>query len=292
MAKLHRLTDLFEEGVTLPLRTTVGDEMTIWINKLTPFEQEEANQEGRIARARMMLAINEIGTPEYDLFRAGIQGIPAHAVIESLLANNANKYISDTVGELRSEEVWKERLEIIQFSSDQIAGKPPDDPEVLAVEKVLSEYTAEMDKRTKAMRNAAREELKSLPDKALRERYRLSYVEERGLAAFSAEQQLTQVFFALRRCEGVRREDKTWDHTACDHSQHWLADRNEVKSLPQTLLDQFRRAYAEMVMSPDTARFSEGPANSSASSGPSSKQADSAESGPVATPAEPVTTSS
>lgn len=291
-SNLHRLTDLFEEGIVLPLKTSSGESVVIWINKLTSFEQEETNQEGRIARARTMLAIKEIGTSEYDLFSAGIGELKGFAIVESLLANNHSKYISDAVSQMRSEEAWKERLEVIQFSSDQIKGKADDDPEVLVINKILDEYTAEMAKRTDQMRNDQRVELKALPDKALREEYRQVYVTETGLASFTLEQQKAQIFFALRRCEATQRSDLTWDHVACDHRQRWLEDRDEVTRLPQGLLDQFRKAYQDMVMAPDVARFSAGPASSSASSGPSSKQADSAVSGPVETSDEPVTTSS
>lgn len=290
--KIHRLTDLFEEGVTLPLRTTNGDLVAIWVNKLTPFEQEEANQEGRIARARAILAIKEIGTPEYDLFRVGIEGIKSFAIIESLLATNANRYISEAVTKLRSEEEWRERLEVIQFSDDQVRDKGPDDPEVLLLDKIVREYTDEMAKRTEEARNDQRIELGALSEEDLREQYRLAYVTERGMAAFTAEQQKAQVYFALRRCDATQREDKTWDHSPCDHGQRWLTNRAEATTLPQGLLDQFRSAYIEVAMAPDAARFSEGPASSSASSGPSSKQADSEASGPEEMSVEPAGISS
>jgi hypothetical protein len=292
MSRLSKLTDLFQEGKCAAVRTAAGSEMPIWINKLSPFENEQCNHEGRIARARMMLAIREVGTPEADLFEAGASSAKPDAIVQALLATKANEQLVKVIRELHSDPDWKPKLEILEWSSEQIAALAEDDPQVQVMTKVLNEYQAEIDSRTQHLRDELREELRGLSEPDLREQYLESYIEEQGVRAFTLEQQKSQVFYALRRCEGTDHGEHTWTHENCDHSQRWLEDRSEVDQLPELLLTQIRAAYESLNMPADVARFSEGPASSSASSGPSSKQEDSAGSGQGETSDAPAGTSS
>lgn len=279
---LKRLTDLFEEGVTLPVTAKGGEVIPLWIAKLTPFEVEQSNHEGRIARARKMLAIKEVDNPEFTLFNALMADMPKQEIIDSLVREKANEFVLAAIRGMRSEEEWKERLEVMEWSPDQTRGLAPDHEDIQLLEKVLREYESEVERRTLEAGQDLRAELSDLTPEALHERYRDSYIDQRGLTAFSAEQQKNQIYLALRQCQGVER-DGVWVHDACNHRQRWLDGPQDVESLPESLLMQIRVAYAEMSMSPDVARFSEGPASSSASSGPSSKQEDLAASGQTAT---------
>jgi hypothetical protein len=91
MGRLSKLTDLFQEGVVAPLKASDGTQVVVWLNKLSPFESEQAAHEGRIARARAMLAIREIGTPESDLFRVASEAAKPDVIINALLAAKDNE---------------------------------------------------------------------------------------------------------------------------------------------------------------------------------------------------------
>lgn len=292
MSRLAKLTDLFQEGRVAELTTPAGDTVVVWINKLSPFETEQCNHEGRIARARKMLAIREIGTPEYDLFKASAAASRPDAIIDALVSEKSNEHLVKAIRDLHSDPEWKPRLETLEWSSDQVKGKPDDDPEVQALAKVLREYQAELEERTTFSSTELREELKglSLPD--LREQYLESYVETRGIGAFTQEQQKAQIFYALRQCDATDHGDGTWTHENCDHSKRWLDDVREVDTMPQGLLEQVRAAYEDLNMAPDVARFSAALGSSSAPPEHSSKQEDSADSGPEATSVAPAGTSS
>lgn len=292
MGRLSKLTDLFEEGAIAPLKAVDGSEVVVWVNKLSPFESEQANHEGRIARARVMLAIKEIGTPESDLFRLASEGTKLDAIIEALLGAKENERIVKVIRELHSDKEWKERLETLEWSSEQLEGRGDDDPEVAAVTKVLTEYQAEIDARTAFLRNEMLNELKAQPEPALREMHAESYATQVGVNAFVREQSKSQTFYSMRVCDATKDANDRWQHEKCNHLQRWLDDRSEVDQLPEALLTQFRTAFEELNMAPDVARFSEGPASSSAAHGPSSKPEESKESGPVEISGEPVGTSS
>jgi hypothetical protein len=292
MSRLTKLTDLFQEGVTVALRTNAGTDMPVWINKLSPFEMEQANHEGRIARARKMLAIREVGSPEWDLFHASAMSSRPDAIIFALCNTKNNEHLVKVMRDLHSDPEWKEKLEVLEWSGDQLDGKGEDDPEVQAVAKILTEYQAELEERTGFLREELKAELQGLTEADLREQYLESYIEEQGLAAFSNEQQKSLIFYCLRRCEGVDHGEFTWTHEGCDHSLRWLDTREEVGQLPELLLGQIRTAYEKLNMPQDVARFSDALASSSAPSGPSSKQEDSTPSTPVETSAAPAGTSS
>ena len=291
--RLSKLTDLFEEGVCVPLKASDGTEVVVWLNKLSPFESEQAAHEGRIARARIMLAIKEIGTAESDLFRARSEGADKNTLISALLADKDNERTVKVMRELQSDKEWKERLETLQWSGEQLTGKKDDDPEVKVVNKVLGEYQAEIATRTDYLRGEMRSELVTLPESKVREMHQESYASQQGVAAFLREQAKSQTFYSLRVCNATKGSDGHWQHNEdCDHRQRWLEDRQEVDQLPELLLRQVRAAYEELNMAPDVARFLGGPASSSESRGPSSKPEGSKESGPEVTSGELVGTSS
>lgn len=283
MSRLTKLTDLFQEGTTVVLKTSAGADMPVWINKLSPFEMEQANHEGRIARARKMLAIRDIGNPEYDLFAASAMSSRPDAIVYALCNTKSNEHLVKVIRDLHSDPEWKSKLEVLEWSSEQLDGKGEDDPEVQAVGKILNEYQVEMEERTTFLRDQLKAELEAMNEADLREQYLESYIEEQGLAAFSHEQQKTQIFYCLRRCEGTDHGEATWTHENCDHSQRWLDKREEVGQLPELLLHQIRSAYDQLNMPQDVARFSAALASSSAPSGPSSKPEDSTPSTPAET---------
>ena len=292
MGRLAKLTDLFEEGAVAPLKASDGSEVVVWLNKLSPFEAEQSAHEGRIARARIMLAIRDITTPESDLFRVASEAAPKDAIINALLSAKDNERTVKVIRELHSDKEWKEKLETLEWSSEQLTGKADDDPEVAVVKKVLDDYQAEIASRTEFLRNEMRNELVALPTDKLRDMNRDSYSEAQGIAAFLREQAKSQTFYSLRVCQATRDDNERWQHEGCDHSQRWLDDRQEVDQLPESLLRQVRAAYDDLNMPPDVARFLGGPASSSESHGPSSKPEGSKESGPEVTSEEPATISS
>lgn len=292
MGRLAKLTDLFEEGAVAPLKASDGSEVVVWLNKLSPFEAEQSAHEGRIARARTMLAIKDITTPESDLFRVASEALPKDAIISALLTAKDNERTVRVIRELHSDKEWKERLETLEWSSEQLTGKADDDPEVAVVKKVLDDYQAEIALRTEYLRNEMRGELAAQSEDKLREMHRDSYSEAQGIAAFLREQVKSQVFYSIRMCNATRADGGRWQHEGCDHAQRWLDDRQEVDQLPESLLKQVRAAYDDLSMPPDVARFLGGPASSSESRGPSSKPEESQESGPEVISGEPAMISS
>ena len=269
MSQLAKITDLFVEGGVLSLTGHDGSVLPVWINKLTPFEVEQVNHEGRIARARAILALKEIGSPEYDLFRASMVGISSEEIIDSLVNAKDNEFLLGAYRSIRSDTEWRERVEVLDWSSDQVEPLAEDDPQRKLLEKIQAEYTEEIQKRLDVSRRHARDELTDLSADQLEKRYTDMYLDERGLAAFQQEHAKFEVFYAMRQCKGTRDESGKWEHSHCDHSQKMLDDVNEVTKLPQLVFQQVRGFIQNLNMARDIARFSAALASSSAPSEPS-----------------------
>lgn len=292
MSQLKRITDLFTEGKVIQIRSNDGEAHTFWVNKLTPFQQEEAAHAGRIARARVILALREIGNDESKMFDAEAAVLDLNGLIEAVLNADGMDYLMKAINGVRSDPEWAERFEVLEWSEDQLKGKPDDDPEVVLWRKLNRDYGEEIEKRQTALRNERRRELYDTPEAEVRELHRQTYLDERGLAAFNEEYSKHRVKLALRECNGTQDANGRWDHGSCDHSRRILDEASEVAQLPELIYQAVRGALQELDMSLDNARFSAGPANSSESSGPSSSQEDSELSGPAETPSEPDGTSS
>lgn len=289
---LKRLTDLFEEGTVLQVVANDGSVIPFWIAKPNPFEEEQATHEARTARARLILAIKEVGTDESKLFEAGISEMTEPEMVDQLVADKTIELTAKAIREVQHSEDWGEKLRLAEQSADQIRDLPEDDPERVAIEKVTQEATDEIDRITAASVEALHAELSDLTRQRLVERMLENYAERRGMARFTEVRTIHQVWMCLRQCMGTVDANGRWDHSECDHSVRWLDKPEEVTRMPASFFQQVQAAYNQVTVPHDTARFSEGPASSSASSGPASTQEGSKPSGQEGTPAGPASTSS
>lgn len=292
MSKLAKLSQLFDQGTELVLPTNVGTLEVIWINKLNTFLTEECAHQGRVARARLMAAIREVGTPEYELFNTQLAATPRASLILGLASGRETELALEVMREVRSDPEWRDRIEIIEHS-DPLESRPEDDPERQVLAKMRGEYSDELLNRLDHAKSEVMTELEALDDSDLRDRFRDQYVENRGLAAFTAARQQHELFHAMRECKASppTAEGSRWDHSGCDHSVRYLDDPSEVEQLPEVVMRPVLAKYQGLVVPMDVARFTAGPASSSDSSGPSSSAEGSSPSSPAEAPTTPATTS-
>jgi len=289
MSRLAKLNALFQEGSMLTIDAPDGQQVRLWINKLSPFEQEQANHEGRVARARRMLAIREVGTPEYDLFQASSAMVSITAIIEAMVNEKGSEHLLSVLREIRADPEWSEKVEVLEHT-DALPGDSSD-PEVILLSRIMTQYASEVDARVQVRAKELREDLAKMDPEDVRSQHRESYIEEQGRAAFAAEVQRNQVYFSMRTCVATPVEHG-WSHQDCQHSVRWLESLSEVDALPLAVLAPVLQEYQRLMLPPDVARFTDALASSSDSSESSSNAGASKESGPAETPIEPVTTSS
>lgn len=287
MDGLRRITDLFDEGKELVLRE--GDSpVLVWVNKLNSFETDEARQDGAVARARLILALKEIGTPEKALYEASLAEMRVEVIRDALLNARQGEWFLQATNELRVEEDWREKVAMVERQGE-LTEMSAEERTLMA--KLNEEYLTELQARVQQARADASRELLGLDEASIKEKHREAWLDNQGMASFTRAYQKTQVYFALRLCSATKKnEHGGWDHVGCDHSQRACDTRDEVTRIPQELIDSVLTSLREQSMPRDDARFSAGAASSSAPSHRPSAAEESEVSTPVETPAEPVTT--
>lgn len=288
MTLTKRVTDLFIEGQEVVLREG-EDPVLLWVNKLNSFEMEEARRDGIAARSRLVLALREIGSPDYDSFEAALAEMDPASLVEELVAEQGRDLFIKAVEDIRRDPDWKERLEASERRSEEMT-----DAEREVLTRIDAEYTTELQARINELRAQARRDLDPFSTDNLKEKYREAWLDSRGMSAFTREFQKTQLYFSVRTCKAsTRSEMGAWDHGDCDgHRQRALDSREEVTQLPPGLLDRLLTAVRALTIERSDARFSDALASSSESSAQPSAEEVSTPSTPVATSPELVTTSS
>jgi hypothetical protein len=289
LADLKRVTDLFVEGDEVVLRE--GPEpVLLWVNKLNPFEQEEARRDGAAARARVILALKEIASPESAIFEANVLELGPVKLKEAIVNAKSSDHFLRAVDAIRSDPEWSERVEASMRRSDDMP-----EEEKAAVDLIDADYAVELSKRVNDLRDEAMRDLDGFDIDALRGEYRQVWLEGRGLAAFSREFQKSQLFYAVRICRATSKNPlgDEWDHTPCEgHRTRLLGEREDVTKLPDGLLERLRTAVSSISVERRDARFSDALASSSESSAQPSEEGPSTLSTPVETSPELATTSS
>jgi len=291
---LARLTQLFAEGTELVLDppqvpgSPKPEPIVIWIAKLNAFEEEQANQAGRVARARLINAIREIGSPEWEVVQAQKRDIVDIVMVQSIVASRESELFIKAMTEMRGDERWREQLEILDQSEEsELKGI-----ELEAHKKMRAETTAALLDLHKQKMDDLAHDLGEMSRPDLEEHFEASFLNEQGMAAFGSERARHHLFLCMRICQASppAGDNARWDHSKCDHQQMFLASVNEADQLPQSVREKVEDAYASVAVSPSVARFTDALASSSESPEPSVKEAVSTPSGPEGTSPEPATT--
>lgn len=287
---LRRITELFIEGTECVLDE--NEPVLVWVNKLNPFEIDEARKDGQSARTRFTLALEDPRSEESQLFDLQASRVEDEAIVLGLAASKRNEDMVAANEDLRADPEWADKVNLLDRADEQIGTRPPGDPERDTVDRVMAEYWAELDERVEAKRAERVADFKSLPREELRAKYRKEWIEQRGNDAFLMEFRITELFFCLRECKATARDDNgRWQHTLCDHRQKLLDDRAQVRSLPEGLVNTVRPILNTLAVEDRTAKDLGGGSKSSDSSQPPNAQEDSPVSTPAATPPGQATTS-
>lgn len=289
-AALRRVTDLFVEGTEMVLDE--HDPVIVWINKLNPFQVDEARKDGQAARTRYTLALNDPRSEESQEFDLRSANLDDDTLAAGMAQAKYQQFLVAAADDMRSDKEWAEKSNALDRASEQLADRPVDDPERVAMDKLAEEYYAELEERADAKREAEREGLRALPHEELRQKYRQQWIEERATSAFLTEYRITELWYALRECFSSGKDDNgRWKHEKCDHRIKLLDDRQQVRQLPDELIRQARHAVENLVVDDRSSKDSAEARKSSGSSPRPNAQEGSAPSTPAATPPAQATTS-
>jgi hypothetical protein len=291
LARMKRVTDLFVEGTEVVLDDSETDPVLVWVTKMNPFESEEARKDGSVGKARVLLRLNEVGSPESLLFDNAVLERSHEDLVNAMAAAKFNEDYIRAADDIKADEEWADRLALLERGDEQLrdSGVAMDDDEVTRLHTLNREYQDRLDEIIKEAQEVRKEKLRTETPDELREQFRASYLETSGQNGFINEYRTTELYYVLRDCSAVPNDRLGWDHTGCTH-QRLCDSRAEVRELPETLILKVRDAIQQLAMTPRDAGNSDAPASSSASSEQPSKVADSTPSTPDGTSPEPAGT--
>ena len=264
--RLSRITDLFQEGREMVFGEDDTGPIIVWVNKLNSFEEEEARRDGAAARSLRVLALGD-DSPEVRAAQSELGELTRSELVEIIAAQGFEEDYLLAIDDVESDKDWTEKLSAMRtiFLIDD-AELGTEDPRRQQAIDLNSEYMVEVNKRA-AKRQTDRQVEAS--DKSLDELFALfvqNWKGREGLSEFFAEQRVTQIFYALRDCQGtIKNDEKTYDHTRCTHKR-LLEDRSQVRSLPQEVLEQVLAVLSDITVDRRTAGNLGVPASSSESS--------------------------
>lgn len=282
---LAKLVQLFTEGAELVLGEDPNREV-LWIAKMSAFQEEQANQAGRVARARRVLAVKEIGTPEFAMFTAAMSEASTEEVVEAIARSRSGELFMRVIDQLRMDAKWRERIEMLEQSD---VARSDEERELL--NKIETQYNTALVERHDEEMASLREELAALARDELHEAYRQTYLDEQGYLAFTAERLRWQLYFSMRQCAAtIPLYGTAWKHEGCNHQALYLDRVEDVDQLPSMITGRVAELYAKLTMAPSLARFTGALSNSSDSPERSAPEEAKPASSPEETPTEPATT--
>lgn len=229
--KLRRITDLFEAG-ELKVFGEGDGQVAIWVKRLNTFEREEALRDGRLARGLVVESYKS--DPEYKATMEGLLLGYAREQIEAQLATrDVQELRGKAVSDMRSEDAWAEKWEIIERGA--LAEDQPE-AQQKAYQKVVSDFTTEVQVRLDIALNERRAELSGLSLGEVQDKWREFFVDSVAGEAFHKARRKTEVFYALCDVETEVGEGGEVRAVKGGERPRLLQSRDEVESLPDELL--------------------------------------------------------
>lgn len=304
----RRLTDLFTVGEVLqPAETGPA----VFVHKLNDFEMGEARKDASVARSRVMLALRKEDSDDLVALRDGVRRMDKTTIVEGILKSLYTKHVATASGTIHADPAWHERLDVL----DRTDRNAVPENERAVIDDINDAYFDELTRRITRMDEDERDRLTRLSDEDLHQEYEEAFIESRAAAVFLRELRFAEIVFGVRMCDALEvttaedAEAGKWDHGKCSHERlhidyedtvegpdgekHKVVVRaiDQVRVLPDPLLDAYSRAFDRLNVPARTAKGSARQSSSSELSRPPSEEEASVPSTPGATTPVPAGTS-
>jgi chemotaxis regulatin CheY-phosphate phosphatase CheZ len=268
------LADLWQVGKPHTFEAPEGV-VTVWLQKLTPAEQDDCYKRGRARRAVVMAGGRDKTSDVYvtalqDAYETG----DSKAMIGYLTADAANRRLEQVRAEAAAVDEWSKDgyLEGLRQQWDaELAERflsDPTDPEAARVFEELSRFNQQIAGRLDDVKAELARDWEGYSEEQLRDETTTRLIADAATEAFLSE---------YHRCEmwkGTRRD--------ADHSLHYFESRAAVDVLSGEAFMQLRAAFLDLNRTVMAGKDSPASPASSASSEPSDEAETPASSGLVA----------
>lgn len=279
--RYHRLEELYRRGVELEFPDT-GDVM--WIQVMNPLEADNAREESKTAKARMVLALKEVGSDEQAKALYDFSLLPKNAAIEAILTSQQPLWLAQADEKLRDDPEWKERLEIVDRAS-ALQSRSPSEEERELSRRIVDEYVAEIYRQVDDVVTAERDRLRAGEETDVRDHWLDLYVAHRGDEVALLEFQATASWYGARVCVAEKDEHGGFDHAKCGgHVVQVYESKEDFRAAPLEVQNAVEMKLMELNMTTRAAKNSDSAASSSDSSAQQNSPEESTPSTPTATP--------
>jgi hypothetical protein len=282
MLRLHRITELFDNGRELVLSDRDTEPVLVWVAKLNTFQRGDAQRDAAAVRARRMAGLSDT-SDEMRAIAVRLATMSRDQKVEFILGPKESQAYLSAHDDVRADPEWKDRILLLERQETIAAdGNEPSTAEVEAIAKVQQEYGEAVDAAAKERMKDFAAELDGVNGQELDDQYLDVARSNLGSNAFFEEFQRCELFYALRDCEAKRRKAGGFDHSSCTH-QRLLPSKAAISELPEDLIDRIKNVISDIALTPGEAGNSDAPASSSESSEQPNNAEDSSASTPKAT---------
>lgn len=283
--RLRRVTDLFVEGVELPMGAeSDGTPVVIWINKLNSFEQEEVRRDAVAKRGMRIATLSNEDNPELIALQATIKDWSSEQLAQARVNQLGNDLYLQGINLVEGDAKMREKVDLVRRAPELLQGVPQDDEQWKTVQQAQRDYMKAIQGAVKQLTDERLEDLKQVDDTALEDDYIEAWRQAQSVDVFVEQTRIGQLYHAMRDCVATRVDGGKWDHSKCDHSSKLLESPADARALPEEIIRKASDKLDEITVGPRDSGNSDAPASSSASSEPQSEEEDLSPSIPVETP--------
>ncbi len=223
-----RLTDLHKVGIDVTIEDPDGDDIVVWVRKLTPAQEKEAVTRSRPAKARIASVKRLPEDSEEKWFYYDQLDSERFSTLrkkqEYLVANDVAEFAAEAEERIASEGEWAEEDYLISlraaFNEGGLKHKyaaDPEDAEAKRVFRELQRFTAEVQDAIQDRENELIFEIDDLTEEEIDRRVVRRLIEDESISEQYAEYNNWKIFYATRYAD--------------DHEKQYFTSREEIDEL-------------------------------------------------------------
>lgn len=232
-----RVTNLFQKGEAVEFTDSDGT-FFLYVAALNAPEREEAVLDGATAQARATV-LNGPGSDTYEALVDNLKVLSHEELVEELLPTKGLDAWNVAQDDVHADPYWRgDRLLLIERGDRAVtAGHQLTEEDNRKLSELNQEYLAAWRTRAVARLEEFRNELNELSDDELIAAYLKAFAQSRTLSAQVDAYRVTMVYYGTRPCQGIKRQDGSIDHAACEgHQRRLFPSREAVANAPTDLL--------------------------------------------------------
>jgi hypothetical protein len=242
--KFAKIVDLFSVGAECYLGDDeTGKPIVVWISKPNAFEIEEANRDGQAGRLTYLLRYQDPESDESKYAKAELADMTNEVLVDTLVNSHFEEDQYMASYDVDADDEWRDTVDYMRREAGILDDMKDENTEdIKARREKLSQtqgkYIAAITDFTKKRQDNYRKDIQSYERDLLEKTFIDIYKNRTSVERYMLERNVTRLYYAMRECDAVMGEKGKFDHTACDHKVRMLEDRQDVRSLPEEVLDK------------------------------------------------------